>query len=476
MEIIIWGAYIAVFFFLARMGAGKDALLSGKVGFGVQSLAYVATYISAVALIGFGGLAHKYGLQMMLIALGNVLLGTLFVYYVLAWPTKQLQMKLGARTPAQLLSLGHNAPFLRKILGFIFAFFLSVYAAAVIKGAAMMLTEIFPLDKEACIWLLAAVVGLAVLWGGMRGVLLTEAMQGAIMLFGIGLLAYEVLSLVGGPVDGVKSLALLPATPEANNGFTSLSSGDSGMFIWSLVVVTSVAVWAQPQMIQRHFALQSKKEVQKAALLASGVLLLIVGGMYFIASLSRLILPEMASSDAVIPALVHQLLPGVGKQIFSLAIISASISTCTALFHIASSSLTEDIFSKKTNKISWFCAIMACVLVSAVTAQIEGKIISLIYTTSWSVIGATAFVPYISLVLFKHAHAKAATASAVAGAVSCIGFYLVVSPRTALIMLEGLPAFVQQWPPFVVGLTVSALVYAGLSLRVGMPKTVKEGF
>ncbi len=470
MEIIIWIAYMAVFFFLARMGAGKDALLSGKIGFWVQALAYVATYISAVALVGFGGLAHKYGLQMMLIALGNVLLGTLFVYYVLAWPTKQLQTRLGARTPAELLSLGHNAPFLRKILGFIFAFFLSVYAAAVIKGAALMLIEIFPVDRAVSVWILALVVGLAVLWGGMRGVLLTEAMQGAIMLFGIGLLGYQVFSMVGGPVEGVRALSQLAPTAHANNGFAALSSGSSGYFIWSLVIVTSVAVWAQPQMIQRHFALQEKKEVKKAALLASGVLLLIVGGMYFIASLSRLIMPEMQSSDAVIPALVHMLLPGIGKQIFTLAIISASISTCTALFHIASSSLTEDIFAKKTTKVSWCMAIAFCVLVSACTAQIEGKIISLIYTTSWSVIGATAFVPYLSLVLFKHSNAKAATASAVVGAVSCICFYLFVTPQTALVSLAFVPAALQKVPPFVVGLTLSACTYLLAAVRFKMPK------
>ncbi len=466
MEIIIWVVYLAVFFALARMGKGKDVVLSGKIGFGVQSLAYVAAYISAVALIGFGGLAYKYGLQMMLIAFGNVLLGTLFVYFVLAWPTKQLQVKLQARTPAQLLSLGHNAPFLRKILGFIFAFFLSVYAAAVIKGAALMLLEIFPFGREICIWLLAVVVGLAVLWGGMRGVLLTEAMQGAVMLLGIGILAYEVLSLVGGPVEGVRALAALAPTPEANNGFAALSSGDSGYFIWSLVVVTSVAVWAQPQMIQRHFALQEKREVKKAAFLASGVLLLIVGSMYFISSLARLILPEEQSTDAAIPTLVHMLLPGISKQIFSLAIISASISTCTALFHIASASLTEDIFSKKANKTNWLMAVFFCVLVAGFTAQIEGKVISLIYTTSWSVIAATAFVPYLSLVLFKHSHGMAATASAMAGALSCIGFYIFVSPKTAIWTLEFIPAFVQQWPPFVVGLALSLMVYVLASLRV----------
>ena len=63
LDALIWIAYIAVFVWLARKGQGHDALTSGRVGFGIQAFAYVATYISAVALVGFGGLAYAYGLQ-----------------------------------------------------------------------------------------------------------------------------------------------------------------------------------------------------------------------------------------------------------------------------------------------------------------------------------------------------------------------------------------------------------------------------
>ena len=75
-EILLWAGYFAVFAFLVHKGRSKDAVLSGSVGFGVQAFAYVATYISAVALVGFGGLAHAYGLQMLLVAAGNVWFGT----------------------------------------------------------------------------------------------------------------------------------------------------------------------------------------------------------------------------------------------------------------------------------------------------------------------------------------------------------------------------------------------------------------
>ncbi len=466
LEVGIWIFYIALFVFLARKGAGHDSVMSGSVGFFVQSFAYVATYFSAVALVGFGGLAYMYGLQMMIVALGNVLLGTLFVYVFFAWRTKELQTELNARTPAQLIALGHKIPILRFFLGMIFAIFLSVYAAAVVKGAAIMLQGILPFSLPILIWIIVAAVGMVVLFGGLKGVLLTEAMQGCVMLIGIGFLAYTVLSKVGGPLEGIIQLAELPANAKANNGFTSFSSGGQGFFVMSLMIVTSIAVWAQPQMIQRHFSISNKRGLKKSLVLASVSSLVLVGGMYFISSLSRLILPEIAHPDDVIPTLVDMYLPTIGKQFFILAIVSASLSTCTALFHIASSSLSEDMTGKKANKKMWLLAILFCIIVSGITAQIEGQIIAIIHTTAWSVIGATALVPYATLVLWKQSNAKAALCSALTGFVTCLSYYLFISPSTKVIdVFAQVPQIVESFPPFVVGTACSALVFALLSIR-----------
>lgn len=128
---LLWLGYAAVLIFVARKSQNRDALLPGKVGAAVQALAYVATYISAVALVGFGGLCYMFGMQMLLIAAGNVWLGTWFVYRYLAWPTRLWQRKLNSRTPAELLSKAYESPFLQKFLGLISAVLLVVYGSAV---------------------------------------------------------------------------------------------------------------------------------------------------------------------------------------------------------------------------------------------------------------------------------------------------------------------------------------------------------
>ncbi len=474
LEVSIWVLYIALFIFLVKKGSGHDMVLGGAVGFFVQSFAYIATYFSAVALVGFGGLAYLYGMQMMSVALGNVLFGTLFVYLFFAWNTKQAQLDLQARTPAQLLALGHKIPSLRIFLGLVFTVFLSIYAAAVVKGAAIMLQGILPFSLVVNIWILIAVVGLTVIFGGLRGVLLTEAMQGCVMLIGILFLGYTVFSKVGGPIDGLLALAELPPTDRANNGFTSLSSGGQGFFIMSLTIVTSIAVWAQPQIIQRHFALSSKTEVKKSLVLASFGSLILVGGMYFISALSRLILPEISHPDAVIPTLVDLYLPSIAKQFFVLAIVSASLSTCTALFHIAGSSITEDILQRKTSKVVWFSGIALCMLICGLTAQAEGQFIAIIHTSAWSIIGASALVPYLSLILWKQSNAKAAICSALMGFVSCMSYYLLISPQTRIANPFAPSDLIASFPPFVFGIICSAIIYCLFALTRQSLATTKS--
>ena len=158
-----------------------------------------------------------------------------------------------------------------------------------------MVSGVLPISTNTALALLVAVVGISVVWGGLRGVLYTEAFQGLVMIVGVGALLFSLLREVGGPITGLQALAALPPTEAANNGFLALSSGPAGLNIIFLTIVTSVGIWAQPQMIQRHFALKSTQETRKAAPLAMLALSVVVGGAYFASALS---ITAMSSSGA----------------------------------------------------------------------------------------------------------------------------------------------------------------------------------
>ena len=458
----LWVGYAVILVAISKFAAGKDALLPGKVSALVQSLAYVATYVSAVALVGFGGLCYVFGMQMLLIAAGNVWFGTWFVYRYLAWPTRLWQRKLNSRTPAELLSKAYEVPALQRFLGIISTVLLVVYCSAVFKGAAVMAAGVLHISVNTALAALVAVVGISVVCGGLRGVLYTEAFQGLIMIIGVGALLIALLKAVGGPINGINALALLPPTPAANNGFLALSSGPKGLNIIFLTIVTSVGIWAQPQLIQRHFALKSTAEAKKAAPMAMLALSVVVGGMYFASSLSRLILgPDITDSDSAVPMLVQKLLPVVGQQIFALAIVSASLSTASALLHIASGSLGRDVLKKQFTGVSWYAAVLLCTVSSGIFAVKSSSIIAIICSTSWTLLACAILVPYLFLLAQgPKAGGKSALFSSVAGFFATVAWYLLVYAPTSLGILKiSFPMLFSAMHPIVPGVVASLAVF-----------------
>lgn len=465
---LLWAGYALILVFIAKYSRSHDALLPGKVGVAVQALAYVATYISAVALVGFGGLCYLFGLQMLLVAAGNVWFGTWFVYRYLAWPTRLWQRKLDARTPAELLAKAYRAPFLQTFIGAISTVLLVVYGSAVFKGAAVMIAGVIPISVNAALALLVAVVGLSVIWGGLRGVLYTEALQGLIMIIGIGALLIALFHAVGGPAEGLRRLAALPPAKGADNGFLALSSGAGGLNIIFLAVVTSIGIWAQPQLIQRHFALRSQEETRKAAPLAMLALSVVVGGAYFASALSRVLLGGgITDPDTVLPILVHKLLPAAGQQLFALAIVSASLSTASALLHIASGSLGRDVLKKELRGWPWRVTVIFCALGSGLFALKSSSIIAVICATSWTLLACAIMAPYLCLLAFgPKAGPAAATASSLAGFIGSIAWYALgyASTSTSITGIAA-PGILGAIHPIVPGVLVSAAVFALCSQR-----------
>ena len=472
----LWIGYALILIAVAKFSRGKDNLLPGKVGVVVQAFAYVATYISAVALVGFSGLCYLFGMQMLLIAAGNVWLGTWFVYRYLAWPTRIWQRKLDSRTPAELLSKAYETPKLRVFIGLISTILLVIYGSAVFKGAAVMVAGVLPISVNGALVALAAVVGISVIWGGLRGVLYTEAVQGFVMLIGIGALVVALLLAVGGPFAGLKALAALPPTKEANNGFLALSSGSGGLNIIFLTLVTSVGIWAQPQLIQRHFALKSEAETRKIAPFAMLALSVVVGGAYFASALSRVYLGAgITNPDTVMPILVHKLLPVFGQHLFALAIVSASLSTASALLHIASGSLGHDVFKKDLTGWTWRIVVIFCTVCSCLFALKSSSIIALICATSWTLLACAILVPYLALLIQgPKAGARAAFMSSVCGFAGTVAWYL-LAYRATSIGWSGMaaPGLLGAMHPILAGVTASFVAFIAFAKR-GTTTTITE--
>lgn len=456
---IIWLGYGALLVFLTYSARSKNVLLPGRVGAVVQAFAYVATYISAVALVGFAGLGHSMGMQIQILTLGNVWLGCWLVYKYIAWPTRLLQRKLGAQTPAELIAKGYSSGGLARYQGALTGILLIIYCSAVFKGGALMLTSAVPLTETQALVVLVGIVAMSVLWGGLRAVLFTEAMQGMIMTVGVLMLLFGALRHVGGLGAVFDGLAALPPTEKANNGFLALSSGPEGMNMVFVMLVLSVGMWSQPQIMQRHFALKSRDEARRIIPIVMLVLTVLLGSAYFVGGMSRLLLgPDVSSPDVVIPTIVRMVLPEIGVQLFTLAVVSAALSTASAILHVSCGAIGQDVLGRKLSGWRWRIVVLLGALISGTFAVYSSSIIALICSTSWTLVAATTWLPYIALLINGvDIDSRSGWMASLMGTAGAVCWYFLGYAPTSL-QFSGLsaPGIIGQLHPMLVGISASA--------------------
>lgn len=474
----IWLAYAAVLLLLTWLAKGRSVLLPGKVGAMIQAFAYVATYVSAVALVGFAGLGHSLGMQIQFVTLGCVWFGCWMVYRYVAWPTRLLQRSLGAQTPVEMMSKGYRSPGLGKYYGLLSGVLILIYCSAVFKGGALILTSAVPLSESQALWILISIVAISVLWGGLRAVLYTEALQGLIMALGVIALVAGALKYTSGFSSAMEALAALPPTEQADNGFLALSSGAGGMNVIFLMLVTSVGVWAQPQLMQRHFALKSRDEARRIIPMTMLIIAVLLGGALFVGGISRLLLgPEAASPDMVIPTIVRLVLPEAGIQLFALAIVSASLSTASALLHVSCATIGQDVLGKKLQGWKWRVTVICGALASGLFAVHSSSIIAIICSTSWTLVAAAMWVPYIALLVLGAGpsaglDSRTGWISTLTGTGSAVAWYFLGYAPTSL-KYSGLAAsgLLGHLHPMLVGMLCSLCgLGLGLLLRRGLDK------
>jgi solute:Na+ symporter, SSS family len=126
--------------------------------------------------------------------------------------------------------------------------------------------------------LFATIVATYVFFGGLKGVMYTDALQGVIMFVGMGVLLVFTYTRLGGVVEGHQTLTdladLAPPTLTAigHQGWTSMPDfgfGETQYNLWWIVVSTivmgvGIGVLAQPQLAVRFMTVKSKRELNRA--------------------------------------------------------------------------------------------------------------------------------------------------------------------------------------------------------------------
>jgi SSS family solute:Na+ symporter len=266
----------------------------------VMALSYGATFISTSAIVGFGGVAGMFGMSLLWLTVFNIFAGIFVAFVFLGGPTRKMGHHIDAHTFPELIGRRFDSKFIQVFSGLLIFLFIPLYAAAVLIGGTAFIAAQFAIPYDVALLVFSVVIAAYVIMGGLKGVMYTDALQGAIMFVGMLVLLVWTYGHVGGVTSGHAQLTELGKAPSlfggiGFQGWTSMPKfgwGEPKYDLWWIVVSTitlgvGIGVLAQPQLAVRFMTVKSKKELNRAVLVGGVFILVMTGVAFTVGSLSN---------------------------------------------------------------------------------------------------------------------------------------------------------------------------------------------
>lgn len=458
---LIFGVYMAVILAVALITRRKSTSVEGfmfankGVGGWLSAFAYGATYFSAVVFVGYAGkFGWNFGLSAVWIGIGNMIIGTLAAWLVLANRTKVMTAKLGARTMPEFFEKRYESKYIKLFAALTIFVFLLPYSASVYQGMGYIFEAALGIDSMWCILILAALTAAYLFLGGYFATTITDFIQGLIMIVGIVVTVFMLLDLPQmnwgeglGALFADPDLTLIP-NPVTPEGGTFL---DNQLFnIIILVCLTSFGMWGMPQSIHKFYAIKDKAAIRKGAVISTVFSAIVGCGAYFMGSMITRFVSEVPDGnfDRLVPTMLVENLPSALLGLIIVLLFSASMSTLAALSLSSSSTVTVDFYKGYVRKtapesnlnilIRVLCLVF--VAVSAVLAIVEIDAIVSMMSLSWGAIAGCFMGPYVYGLYSKKANKAGAYASIIFSLL--LTFALIVGLGYFSLRSDGLdPAF-----------------------------------
>ncbi|ADC47636.1 transporter SSS family [Methanobrevibacter ruminantium M1] len=491
-----------------RTNSSEDFLVAGRETHPyIMALSYGATFISTAAIVGFGGVAGKYGMGILWLAFLNILVGIFIAFVFFGKRTRKMGKNLNSLTFPEFLGRRFDSKFIQYFSGVLIFCAMPIYAAVVLIGAARFMESSLMLDFNLALFILAVVICGYVLFGGLKGVMYTDALQGTIMFIGMLILLVFIYWVLGGVTEANTALTnmahLYPpdALAEGGTGWTSFPKLGSP-FWWTLVTTiimgVGIGALAQPQLAVRFMTVKSNKELHRSLLIGAVFIAVMTGTAYIVGSLCNVYFYQNfgqiaidyvgGNMDSIIPTFISTALPEWFVYIFLLSLLAAAMSTLSSQYHTQGTALGHDIVdafknrgttreytdeeilegsSKEETRIGFISVSQLGILIAVVLSLIIGLIlpggIVALGTSLFMGLCAAAFLPvYCAALFWKRATRKGAIAGLLSGTFTSLFLLVFVYKKTAVGLgickaLTGMDMLINVMPWYSIDVMVFAI-------------------
>lgn len=426
-----------------------DYFFAGRtLPFWALSITFIASWWGAGSAISTADLAYEDGLGAFWYYGVPVLLSTLLMII----SAKSIR-RLGFLTQGEMMKSRYS-PGTAKILSLLILVFMIFSAASQMVGIGEFFGTYMGLKYEMAVLVGTGIVLIYSLFGGFRGVVLTDIIQFMFLLCSALIVFFVSMKKAGG-FTGIQNAALLAGKPN----YMSFSAGASKYM--SYVITFGCAWMIQANVWQRISAARSDKDAHKMTIMSFIAyiplyLIVVFTGMAGIAIFNKI--PEGGVVTAVATNYMH---PVLGALVF-VGISAAIMSTMDSLINTGAMTLALDLFpAKKSEAEKLNLSRISTIIVTLLSLLISLKIRSIL-EASWiasDIITTGVFVPLIAGFIWRRGTSKGAMASMITGFIYCI-YNLLISFGISL------PAFWKPQSPaqVILGVTISILIYTTVSL------------
>ena len=407
---------------------GDFFVLSGKAGVLVSGIAYFSTQFSMGTFLGTPGTIYGVGYAGMAISVPGAVFCMILPALLIGRKLITLGHKYGFLTMADYLTDRYHSKKMSGVLGVMMLFFLVPMMGAQIIGAGVIVHVFTGLPEWVGVVGMGIIVILYCMSGGMKGAMMTDVIQGSLMI-ATAVVTFIVSVVMGGGFSNINH------TLQSMNEAYLTFPGANGYMPWTYYV-SNIVLWSfftmgQPHLFTKFFAMKDHKTMFKAILLGTA-------GMFFSATLIEWAgvngiasIQNIEKADQIIPMILQRGMNPFLASIFIAGIVAAGMSTIDGILVTTTGAVTRDIYQKIINKDATDETVMK--LSKVVTVIIDIIVIcfgvfqpgSIFEINLFAFSGMAIFVvPILFGIYWKKATAKGAIASVIVGIISLLLFTL----------------------------------------------------
>lgn len=421
----------------AKNGFINNYFIGGRsMGGFVLAMTLIATYTSASSFIGGPGIAYSVGLSWVLVAVTQV--PTAFLTLgILGKKLAIISRKINAVTVTDYLSKRYKSPIVVILASVALVVFFIVTMVAQFIGGAVLFQTITGYSYIVGLILFGTIVIFYTTIGGFKAVVVTDTLQGIIMVMGTALILYFIVK-AGGGMDSVAT-----TLNQVNPNWSTPMNGDhfSKGYIISFWVLVGVGTLGLPQNTVRAMGFKNSKSMHNAMIYGTIVFFILMVGMLLAGVLSAAVLPAgIQNLDTVIPTLVIKIMPPVLAGLFLAAPLAAVMSTVSSMLILSSAAIVKDIymnyimkekvtennkdFEKTVSRISFGSTAIIGLIVFLLAIQ-PPDLLTFINLFAFGGLEAAFFCPVVFGLYWKRSNATGAIFSMIFGVASFIIIYVI---------------------------------------------------